>query len=187
MSIAFIAICPIGSIDHRILSRLAGRIEVRCGVPCKIHETTENPQYAFDERRGQYDSKLILGRLLRFGPPEAFRLLGITHVDLFVPILRYVFGVAEVGGRSSLISLHRLRPEFYDQPADHDLLMQRAEKTALHEIGHSIGLVHCRDRRCVMFSSTQVDSTDFKQAAFCPTCFDLFRWAVEREMPGRAR
>jgi archaemetzincin len=59
-------------------------------------------------------------------------------------------------------------------------LVVRAQKTALHEIGHSLGLTHCRDRRCVMYSSTRIADTDFKQSHYCPTCLELFTWHLER-------
>ncbi len=140
----------------------------------------ENPRYAFTETRGQYNSKLILERLVRCCPSDAVRLIGITQVDLFVPILKYVFGLAEVEGRSSIISIHRLRPEFYEQLPAPDLLLERVEKTALHELGHTLGLTHCRDRRCVMYSSTQIEHTDYKRSECCPGCRELFSWGLRK-------
>jgi archaemetzincin len=141
--------------------------------------------YAYNEDRGQYDSKLILKRLPNGCPPDAIRLMGITHVDIYVPILKYVFGVAEIEGRCSLMSLYRLRPEFYDQPRDLNLLLERADKTAIHELAHTLGLTHCRDRHCVMFSSTHIENTDFKRLDFCPTCRELFRWYLDVRLAGK--
>jgi archaemetzincin len=138
----------------------------------------DSPIYAFDEKRRQYNSKQILKRLAGF-PHDSLKLLAVTDVDLFVPILKYVFGLAEVGGRCAIISTYRLRPQFYGYPPNQDLLMERIEKTALHELGHSLGLIHCRDRRCVMHSSTSIADTDLKQSNFCPTCFEMFRWHIE--------
>jgi archaemetzincin len=140
-----------------------------------------NPKYAYNKTRLQYDSKLILKKLHHSCPHDTSRLIGVTHVDLYVPILKYVFGLAEVEGRCCLISIHRLRPEFYDQPPNPALLLERVEKTALHEIGHTLGLTHCRDRRCVMYSSTHIENTDFKQTDFCATCFELFKWYLANQ------
>jgi archaemetzincin len=106
--------------------------------------------------------------------------MGVTTVDLFVPILKFVFGLAQIDGPCSIISTHRLRPEFHDSTPDRDLFLARIEKTALHELGHGLGLTHCRDRRCAMYSSTRIQDTDFKRADFCPTCAELFRWHLER-------
>jgi archaemetzincin len=181
--IAFIAIRAVGSVESRLLNHLAGQVSSRLGVPCRVCDPVEEPNYAFKESRGQYDSKQILNRLIEGGPPGALRVLGITQVDLFVPILKYVFGLAEVDGQCALISTHRLRPEFYKQPANFDLLLQRTIKTAIHELGHTLGITHCRDWRCVMFSSSQIDATDTKNSAPCRTCLELFLWHFRRSIP----
>ena len=179
-----ITIFPIGLVERDILDRIAACIEGRCGLVCKVSSPMENPRYAFDEKRGQYNSTLILKRLARSCPDNSLRVMGVTCVDLFVPILKYVFGLAEIDGKGSVISAHRLYPEFYDLPSDPDLFMDRVEKTAMHELGHSFGLTHCRNRRCVMYSSTQIEHTDFKNADYCPTCSELFRWRLEKSWTG---
>jgi len=140
----------------------------------------EEPEYAHDKRRSQYNSKLILRHLQQHCRPDTLRLIGITHMDIYVPILKYVFGLAQMEGQCAVISLHRLCPQFYDKPSDHNLFMSRAEKTALHELGHSFGLIHCRDRRCVMYPSTVIRDTDLKYPDFCPTCFELLRWYLSK-------
>ena len=134
------------------------------------------PQYAYDEKRDQYNSKLIVKRLLKTCHKDILALMGVTQVDLYVPILKYVYGLAQLNGQCSVISTHRLRPEFYGQPSDTDCLLSRVEKTALHELGHCLGLTHCRDPRCVMYSSTKIEDTDAKKANYCPTCSELFQW-----------
>jgi archaemetzincin len=140
----------------------------------------EEPIYAYDERRGQYNSKLILKHLITRCPQDTLRLIAVTHVDLYVPILKFVFGLAQMAGQCAVISIHRLRPQFYDLPPDPDILLARVEKTVLHELGHSLGLTHCRDRRCVMYSSTRIEDTDFKRSDYCPTCGELFRWYLDQ-------
>jgi len=139
----------------------------------------DSPEYAFDNKRRQYNSKLILKRLAEL-PHDSLKLLAVTQVDLFVPILKYVFGLAQVGGRCAVISTYRLSPLFYGHMPHQDLLLERVGKTALHELGHSIGLTHCRDRRCVMHTSTTIADTDFKQSNLCRTCLELCRWRLER-------
>lgn len=170
-----ITICPIGFVEEEILERIAECIERSCGVVCKVAPMMENPKYAYNEKRRQYNSKSILGRLLQY-PHESVRFIAVTHVDLYVPILKYVYGLAQIEGQCAVISLHRLHPQFYDEPPNPDLLISRAEKTALHELGHSLGLTHCRNWRCVMYSSAGIADTDKKQSRFCPTCFELLKW-----------
>ena len=174
-----ITICSLGPLDRMIIEHVAGAISSRCGLRYKISSRMDSLKYAFDEKRGQYNSKLILKRLTEL-PLNSLKFLAITEVDLFVPILKYVFGLAQVGGQCAIISTYRLRPPFYDHEPNQDLLMDRIGKTALHELGHSLGLLtHCRDRHCVMHSSTSIGDTDFKRSDFCPTCFELFRWQLE--------
>ena len=142
----------------------------------------ENPKYAYNDTRHQYNSKQILKHLLQKCTSDTLRLIGVTPVDLYVPILKFVFGLAQIEGQCSIISLHRLYPQFYDQPSNSDLLLARVEKTALHELGHTFGITHCRDRRCIMYSSTRIEHTDCKQPDFCLTCFELFRWHLTKAL-----
>jgi archaemetzincin len=175
-----VTICPLGFVEDEIIDRIAEHIEERCGIECRISKKMGKPEYAYDERRCQYNSKLILKRLIKRSPKKIFGFMGVTSVDLFVPILTYVYGLAAMEDQCSIISTHRLQPQFYDQPPDRDLLVDRAQKTALHEMGHCLGLTHCRNRHCVMYSSAKIEDTDFKKSVFCPTCSDLFKWYLDK-------
>ncbi|EFK09238.1 conserved hypothetical protein [delta proteobacterium NaphS2] len=146
----------------------------------KLLPATGEPVYAYDAKRGQYSSKRILKRLGACCPHETFKIMGVTRVDLYVPILTFVFGAAQMSGRCAVISTQRLDPVYYQAPEDRNLLMERVKKTAVHELGHSMGLIHCRDRRCVMFSSTRIEDTDFKKPEFCYTCRELFKWNLNQ-------
>jgi archaemetzincin len=169
-------------VEDSILDRIGKHIEARCGIVCDVCQTLDRPEYAYDERRCQYNSKLILKHLIKHSPQNILGFLGVTEVDLFVPILKYVFGLAEMEGQCAIISMHRLRPQFYDQPPDQDLLEARAKKTALHELGHCLGVTHCRNRRCVMYSSTKIEATDYKKTDFCPTCSEIFNWHMVKTL-----
>jgi archaemetzincin len=144
-----------------------------------LGDPLENPKYAHDPERQQYCCKRVLLRLQRCSSPDSWRVLAVTEEDLFAPILKYVFGAAQMEGKCSVISLHRLRPQYYGDGEDEELFLERLVKTALHELGHSLGLTHCRRRACVMYSSTRIQDTDAKLADFCSTCRELFRWRLE--------
>lgn len=125
---------------------------------------------AYFPERNQYHATLILASLLRRLPEPGARILGITGFDLFVPVLTFVFGQAQLDGPGALLSTYRLRNEFYGLPPDPDRLLDRTMKEAVHELGHSLGLVHCPDSGCVMSSSTYVEEVDVKADWFCPEC-----------------
>ncbi len=149
------------------------------GLSCEIPPGLPSPEYAYNDRRKQYDAKGILEKLSQRKGPS--KIIGVANVDLYVPILKYVFGLAQVGGTSTVLSTYRLHPCFYEAPPDEKLFLDRIRKTTLHELGHSFGLTHCRSRQCVMFSSTRISDTDRKNDFFCPTCAELFLWYAQKE------
>jgi archaemetzincin len=121
------------------------------------------------ERR-QYHATLILARLLRNLPDPGSQIIGITSVDLFIPVLTFVFGQSQLDGPGAVISTYRLHNEFYGLPRDEGLLVERTIKEVLHELGHSFGLVHCPDYTCLMKAATDVGDVDLKGTDFCVDC-----------------
>jgi archaemetzincin len=126
--------------------------------------------FAFDAGRKQYASIAVLEMLCRLCPDDALRLVAVTERDLFIPVLTFVFGHAQLGGRAAVVSLARLRQEFYGLEPNRDIFLDRARKEVLHETGHTFGLVHCLERSCAMSLSTRVQQIDQKRAALCPAC-----------------
>jgi len=129
------------------------------------------PLDAYNSQRKQFNSSRILAKINDFSKKCGLeRVLGITGVDLFVPHLNFIFGEAEYGGRAAVISLFRLRPEFYDQNSDKKLFVQRSVKEAAHEVGHMLGLGHCDNPTCVMLFSNSISDTDRKGVLLCEKC-----------------
>jgi archaemetzincin len=151
------------------LEHLAAALARTFRTPCRIRPETFDVSFAFDERRNQYYSTAIIQRIERDCDPDA-RVLGVTAADLFVPVLTFVFGEAQLDGNCAVVSTARLKEEFYGLPARHDLLRERLVKEAAHELGHTFGLRHCADWRCVMTSSHAVERLDVKAADFCAAC-----------------
>jgi len=132
-------------------------------------------EFAYDAVRRQYRSVAVLEMLARTCPADARKLVGVTGSDLFVPVLTFVFGQAQLDGPVAVVSLARLRQEFYGLPEDREVFLERAVKEALHETGHTFGLVHCADTDCAMSLATNVRHIDRKRAGFCPGCEGLAR------------
>jgi archaemetzincin len=79
-----------------------------------------------------------------------------------------------------VVSLARLRQEFYGQAPNRRLLTHRLLKEAIHEIGHTLGLVHCLDRTCPMSLATNIRQLDTKSLDWCANCAERVRRATEK-------
>jgi archaemetzincin len=153
-----------------LLEQVAAAVARAFHTPCRLRPKIFDLSFARDPRRGQYHSTAILQRLERGSDPDV-RVLGVTASDLYVPVLTFVFGEAQLQGNCAVVSSARLREEFYGLPHREDLLRERLVKEAVHELGHTFGLRHCPNWECVMASSHAVERLDVKTAGFCGTCY----------------
>lgn len=165
-----IQILPLGSVAPELLSGLATGITSELQQPCEFLPEAPEPAYAFNITRQQYSSTEILANLVTRVTPGTRRLLAVTGVDLYIPILTFVFGEAQMSGSCAIVSYHRLRQEFYGLPPDKTLLQARVLKEAVHELGHTHAIHHCEDYQCVMAASHAVEWIDLKTHSFCQAC-----------------
>ena len=160
----------IGRPDPDILEFLSLALPEHLPFRCRLSDEPVPVEEAFNAVRGQFYSTQLLARLAAMPVAEGARILGVADVDLFIPILTFVFGEAQLGGQAAILSACRLRQEFYGLPPNAELFLDRVEKEALHELGHTFGLVHCRDIDCVMHFSNSVEEVDLKSNEFCSVC-----------------
>jgi archaemetzincin len=173
-SATLLDLVPIYTADQReLIERLALGLERTFHVPVRPRNRWFDPEVAYDISRGQYNSRALLKLLLDDPVEEATKVIGVTGVDLFTPVLTYVFGEAQLDGRVAVVSYHRLRPEVYGLAEDERLVFSRLRTEAVHELGHTFGLLHCRDASCVMHASTYVEEIDLKTSDFCTGCLRL--------------
>jgi archaemetzincin len=161
---------PIGHLDDGLLMELAPGLADTFRVPCEILPFKLDPEVAFHGERQQYHSSEILQRMQGYLDADSWRMLGVAEVDLYIPILTFVFGEAQMGGPCAVVSAHRLTQEKYGLAPDRDIFGQRLLKEAVHEIGHTLNLVHCDDYQCVMAPSHAVEWIDLKTSELCPSC-----------------
>jgi|Deesub1362A_J573_1020465.scaffolds.fasta_scaffold00242_52 archaemetzincin len=138
------------------LSNIFGDVEVLKPLP--------HNEFCYDRFRRKYISTCLLKS---FDVDDVT--LFVTEHDLFADMMNFVFGEAELNGKRAIISLYRLKPEFYGSKDD-DLFFQRVLKEAVHELGHVLGLVHCKNPKCVMHFSNSILDTDFKEWRYCDDC-----------------
>lgn len=163
---------PVGSFSQELLEELSRLTGIPPG-PARV-----DPEVAYHAARNQYDSTRLLAELkAKYDGP----VVAATACDLFIPVLTFVFGEAEMPGRAAIFSIHRLREEFYGLPPNPELLLSRALRELWHELGHLHGLAHCRDSSCVMSSSHSVEQVDVKEEWYCPACGRLLEGGLEPE------
>ena len=166
----YLHLLPVGSPDPKLLQWLASSLEEKFHMPAEILGSVVDPCFALHAERQQYHSSEILGAMQRHLTRDTWRLLGITPLDLYIPILTFVFGEAQLGGSSALVSYRRLQQEFYGLPHDGDLLANRLLVESVHELGHTLSLTHCQDYQCAMAPSHAVEWIDIKDSGFCEDC-----------------
>ena len=182
------AICllPLGPVPEEILTSVGKTVTEVFEHSVRALPSRDLPLSCYDTHRDQYFSTGLLKKILKWSPRDALKVLGITPVDLFIPIMKYLFGEAQVSGKGAVISLFRLRPEFYGLEPDPGLYFERIAKEAVHELGHTFGLTHCRDPLCVMNSSCLIGEADCKSSELCNTCHELYRW-MQKKGPRHSR
>lgn len=171
-----ISIIPIDVIEETLLKQVSASLEGVFHLSTHILPVENIPSHTPGLlNEGKYNSTALLLYLSKNErvPENTLKILAVTQLDLYSPIFSHLYGEAQLKGKCALMSLYRLRPEFYDLPPDRDLFLSRCRKEAVHELGHTFGLVHCRDENCIMHPSSTIEDTDTKSDSFCLVCEKL--------------
>lgn len=170
MSLPNITLISFGYIEKELLENAAEAVknEFHCSV--NIKEGHIDLSEFYDQARRQYNGNNLLKLVDSMHFPDSLKTLGLFNVDLFIPILTFIFGQAFLGGRSGIVSLYRFNNERYGMTGDNQFLLDRFKKEVIHELGHTFGLIHCHNPTCVMRSSTYVEDIDQKNQHLCSGC-----------------
>jgi archaemetzincin len=149
---------------------LAGEVKSIYAMDTRVEEAIEPPERKYDRRRGQYPGDALIELLAQHSFEDAYRVVGIVDEDCYAKDLNFIFGEAIPGGKYALVALPRLRQSFYNLPEDKDRFQERVLKEVVHELGHTWGLMHCKDPHCVMHFSNTLQDTDRKGVDLCANC-----------------
>ncbi len=165
-----IKIFSFAPIDEALLMKVSASVTKEFRLPVVIRQGRIDLSDYFDPSRRQYNGNELLKLIENQFIDDAIKTFGLFNVDLFIPILTYIFGQAFLGGKTAIASVYRLSNERYGLKEDKNLLISRTMKEVNHELGHTFGLIHCRIPGCVMASSTYVEDIDQKKTYLCNRC-----------------
>jgi archaemetzincin len=165
-----ISLISFGYFDKGLLDIVSDQIVREFNMPVKTREGFLDLSEFYDPARRQYNGTTLLKKIDADFAGDISKTVGLFNVDLFIPILTYIFGQAFLNGRAGVVSVYRFSNERYGMKPDNMLLADRFRKEIIHELGHLFGLVHCSDPVCVMRSGAYVEDIDQKNHTFCEKC-----------------
>jgi archaemetzincin len=169
-----ITLISFGYFEKDVLEEVAGAVRREFRFSARVREGHIDLSEYYDASRRQYNANKLLKDMDSRILPDSYKTIGLFNVDLYIPILTFIYGQAVLGGNTGIASLYRLHNERYGMPPDKNLLIRRFQKEVIHELGHTFGLIHCQTHDCVMRSSTYVEDIDLKEAHLCQACREGF-------------
>ena len=170
MNLQKITLISFGYFENYLLDKIADEVSHEFRTRVKVKEGYLDLSDFHDFARRQYNGNDLLKKVDDEFSSDSLKTLGIFSIDLFIPILTYIFGQAYLNGRTGVASLYRFSNERYGMKKDDEILFDRLEKEIIHELGHMYGLIHCHVPSCVMRSSTYVEDIDQKSSHLCSPC-----------------
>lgn len=168
-----IQLISLGSFDKNLMLNTTKALEKIFGRIVYYQQVYQDLSVFFDANRRQYNGNQLLQFIHENYAKEGTKTVGLVNVDLFIPILTFIYGQAYLNGNSGIASMYRLGNERYGLKPNPQILEERFIKEVVHELGHCYGLIHCHQPDCVMRSSTYVEDIDQKNSTFCSHCRNL--------------
>ena len=175
-----IIIAPVEAFATDLLERIGSEIQRIYGWEAKVQPLLGSIDFAYDALREQYHSTAVLEKLAARAPENTQKILALTTVDLFIPILTYVYGEAQLGGTACIISTYRLENEEAGGYPGSAAFENRIIKEAIHELGHTFNLRHCPNHTCIMHYCRSVADVDRKSDRLCRHCAVMLADEIKR-------
>lgn len=165
-----IYLLPIGKVKIDFLNKLLLQLEERFFYKFEVLNPVPVPRNSYNSEKDQYEAELILKGTSRYMPKDTKVLLGIVDIDIFTDKFNFTFGYTTADEKTGIVSICRLRPQYYGQEENENILHERALKEVVHELGHLLGIKHCHDKTCIMYSTSNVFDIDSKNTFLCEGC-----------------
>lgn len=176
-----IGVAPLGDVPAPALQSIETFCRTRLGLAAEILPRFENPAYAYDQKRRQYNAAIIIKALEAMPFRNHTKVIAVANVDLFIPIFTHVLGEAQEGGKYAVASLYRLSRSADRPYAAMDQILERLLKVAVHELGHLFSMAHCLKKDCLMHYSGNLTDLDATSLTFCDYCAEFFAYAIGKE------
>ena len=174
-----IYLVPAGNADKKVVEVIKNMLPGNLPMIARIEVLPQEKilESAYDPSRKQYSAEMVLNDISKRVPLEITResALVISDVDLYSPESNFVLGTSNSSKIIGIISLTRLRNEFYNNKLDNDVFLKRVLKEAMYELGHAWGLPSCPNQKCVMCLSKDLSDIDKKRSWFCYECQNKLR------------
>ncbi len=180
MDLQNITLISFGYFEESFLRKTIEAVNKEFLFPVNIKEGHIDLSEFYDPVRRQYNGNKLLKEVDSLYASDTYKTIGLFNVDLFIPILTYIFGQAFLNGRTGIVSHYRFSNERYGMTSDDKFIIDRFKKEIIHELGHTFGLIHCHISTCVMRSSTYVEDIDQKSEHLCLSC----RNGISSVLPG---
>jgi len=164
-------VVPIGEVSAQVKREASTALRSVFDAEVTLHQSQALPDDAFDEARDQYLAEPFIELASRIG--DGAKNVAITPADLFYRRRNYVFGLAYLDGKASVVSTYRLSTSSdggFSERSSGEIFAERVRKEVVHEVGHTLGLEHCDNHRCVMSFSPTVREVDVKDQHLCGSC-----------------
>jgi len=182
MNTPVITILSFGRFEREFLEKISEVVMHEFNSTVTIKEAHLDISEFYDPGRRQYNGDKLLKVVDAMNGSDYSKKIGLFSVDLFIPILTYIFGQAQLGGRTAIASQFRLSNERYGMSPDEELMTERFIKEVVHELGHTFGLIHCHTPTCVMRSSTYVEDIDQKEMRLCVRCREMIELTNQNQI-----